>query len=48
MVKDIDCVFEWFYWVDKVCSRYLGGIGFGFFIVKYLVENCGGWIEVES
>lgn len=36
--EEILCIFECFYWVDKVRSRNIGGIGFGLLIVKYLVE----------
>lgn len=35
---DLFYVFEWFWWVDKFCFCYFGGMGLGLAIVKWLVE----------
>lgn len=41
-------IFEPFYRVDKVRSRNLGGSGLGLSIVKDIIENHGGSINIES
>lgn len=46
--KEIERIFERFYRVDKGRLRKFGGIGLGFFIVKYIVEFYGGKVWVES
>jgi two-component system phosphate regulon sensor histidine kinase PhoR len=41
-------VFEPFYQVDKARDREAGGTGLGLALVRALVENSGGTVEVES
>ncbi|OGR82955.1 MAG: hypothetical protein A2636_06325 [Elusimicrobia bacterium RIFCSPHIGHO2_01_FULL_64_10] len=45
---DIPRIFERFYRVDRDRSRGTGGAGLGLAIVKHLVENLGGSIDVRS
>lgn len=39
---DCECIFECFYCVDEVCFWCIGGMGFGFLIVKYVMQCYGG------
>ncbi len=45
---DSEHIFERFYRVDKSRSRAAGGSGLGLAVVKKIVENLGGRIEVET
>jgi signal transduction histidine kinase len=46
--KDIPHLFDRFYTVDKTHSRRLGGAGLGLSIVKKIIDNHKGSIEVTS
>jgi len=46
--EELECIFNGFYQRDRATNRRYGGIGLGLTLVRAVIEEHGGQIEVES